>query len=176
MVSTNTIHGTSSPFKKLTAQEVLEALHAVKDPEIPSISVVDMGIITGVTVSDATVMVSMTPTFVGCPAISVMRNDVEEVVRGLGFLNVTVDVNFNEPWSTNKVTEAGRAALLLHGLAPPEPFEDTLSLKLDVLNNVACPVCRSRDTVLRSPFGPTLCRSIHHCNSCNETFEAFKPV
>lgn len=162
--------------KVISADDVMNALHAVKDPEIPSISVVDMGIITGVKIHNNDVYVTMTPTFVGCPAISVMRDGVEQTVRGLGFRTVTVDVNFDEPWTSNRVTEAGKAALLLHGLAPPEPIEDTFSLKLDVLNNIACPVCRSRDTVLRSPFGPTLCRSIHHCTSCGETFEAFKPV
>jgi ring-1,2-phenylacetyl-CoA epoxidase subunit PaaD len=161
---------------ELTAQHITEALHTVKDPEIPTISVVDMGIITGVHVAGDDVRVSMTPTFVGCPAIEVMRNDVESVVRGLGYTSVHVDVNFDEAWSTNRITEKGRAALLKHGLAPPQPFENTLTLQLEVLDNVACPVCGSRNTDLRSPFGPTLCRSIHHCNNCGETFEAFKPV
>ena len=159
-----------------TAQDILDSLHAVKDPEIPAISVVDMGIITGVQLTNNNVHVSMTPTFVGCPAINVMRDEVEATVRGLGFRNVVVDVNFDQPWTTNRVTEAGKAALLLHGLAPPDYIEESMSLKLDVLNNIACPVCHSRDTTLKTPFGPTLCRSIHHCNACHETFEAFKPV
>jgi ring-1,2-phenylacetyl-CoA epoxidase subunit PaaD len=160
----------------MTRNDVIEALHGVRDPEIPTISVVDMGIITDVEVrSDDDVHVTMTPTFVGCPAIDVMRRDVLEAVKGLGVDHVTVDVTFDEPWSTNRLTEAGRAALLKHGLAPPEPFE-TLTLKLDVLNNVACPYCGSRDTDLKSPFGPTLCRSLHYCNACHQAFEGFKPV
>ncbi len=160
----------------MTREDVYQALHAVRDPEIPTISVVDMGIITDVDVrSDDDVYVTMTPTFVGCPAIDVMRRDVLDAVKGLGVDHVTVDVTFDEPWSTNRLTEAGRAALLKHGLAPPEPFE-TLTLKLDVLNNVACPYCGSRDTDLKSPFGPTLCRSLHYCNSCRQAFEGFKPV
>lgn len=160
----------------MTRDDVYQALHAVRDPEIPTISVVDMGIITDVDVrSDDDVHVTMTPTFVGCPAIDVMRRDVLDAVKGLGVDHVTVDVTFDVPWSTNRLTEAGRAALLKHGLAPPEPFE-TLTLKLDVLNNVACPYCGSRDTDLKSPFGPTLCRSLHYCNSCRQAFEGFKPV
>lgn len=160
----------------MTAEKILEALQAVRDPEIPTISVVDMGIITGVEIaSEDQVTVRMTPTFVGCPAIEVMRNDVEHAVRGLGVDVVEVVVNFDIPWSTNRLTEKGRAALLQHGLAPPEHYDD-LTLELEVLNNVACPYCGSRKTTLKSPFGPTLCRSLHYCNSCLQAFEGFKPV
>jgi len=160
----------------LTTERVLAALEDVHDPEIPTISVVDMGIITNVVVHDAdNVRVTMTPTFVGCPAIDVMRHDVERAVRSLGVKSVEVLVNFDVPWTTNRLTEKGRAALLKHGLAPPEQF-DTLALELDVLNNVACPYCGSRKTTLKSPFGPTLCRSLHYCNNCLQAFEGFKPI
>jgi ring-1,2-phenylacetyl-CoA epoxidase subunit PaaD len=160
----------------MTKNDVLLALESVCDPEIPTISVVDMGIITDVVVIDENnVRVAMTPTFVGCPAIDVMKNDVLQAVKGMGVEHVQVDVNFDVPWSTNLVTEKGRAALLKHGLAPPEQF-DTLALELEVLNNVACPYCGSRNTTLKSPFGPTLCRSLHYCNACLQAFEGFKPV
>lgn len=160
----------------MTRQDVLSALQSVRDPEIPTISVVDMGIITDVEVeSDAHVRVTMTPTFVGCPAIDVMRSDVEAAVRALGVEQVEVAVTFDVPWTTNRLTDRGRAALLEHGLAPPEQF-DTLTLELEVLNNVACPYCCSRKTTLKSPFGPTLCRSLHYCNECRQAFEGFKPV
>ncbi len=160
----------------MTKEDVIHAIERVTDPEIPAISVVDMGIITDVQVlNDNSVRVVMTPTFVGCPAIDVMKHDVEQAVRGLGVGHVVVDVNFDVPWSTNRLTEKGRAALLKHGLAPPEPF-DTLALELEVLNNVACPYCGSHNTTLKSPFGPTLCRSLHYCNACRQAFEGFKPV
>lgn len=160
----------------MTSAEILEALYSVRDPEIPTISVVDMGIITNVVVrEDSSVLVTMTPTFVGCPAIEVMKRDVESAVYSLGVVDVTVDVNFDVPWTTNRLTEQGKAALLKHGLAPPEQFE-SLTLELEVLNNVACPYCGSRNTTLKSPFGPTLCRSLHYCNSCLQAFEGFKPV
>lgn len=160
----------------MNAQDIYDALQSVRDPEIPTISVVDMGIITNVIVrSDDDVHVTMTPTFVGCPAIDYMRRDVEAAVKGLGVTNVTVDVTFDAPWTTNRITEAGKKALLQHGLAPPEHF-DTLTLNLEVLNNVACPFCGSHNTDLKSPFGPTLCRSLHYCNACRQAFEGFKPV
>jgi ring-1,2-phenylacetyl-CoA epoxidase subunit PaaD len=161
----------------VTKQMIVEALKDVYDPEIPTLSLVDMGIITGVEIrGEDDVKVTMTPTFVGCPAIDVMRKDAEEAVRGLGISNVEIEVNFDEPWSTNKLTDAGRAALLKHGLAPAEPYDETIELQLDVLNNTKCPYCGSHNTDLRSPFGPTLCRSLHYCNNCLQAFEGFKPV
>jgi len=160
----------------MTTDRVYEVLQSVCDPEIPTISVVDMGIVTAVeVVHDDHVRVAMTPTFVGCPAIDVMRNDVLNAIQQLGVSTVEVNVNFDVPWSTNRLTEAGRAALLKHGLAPPEHYE-SLALELEVLNNVACPYCGSRNTALKSPFGPTLCRSLHYCNACLQAFEGFKPI
>jgi len=159
----------------MTTDDIMTALLEVKDPEIPTISVVDMGIITDVRVDDDDdVVVTMTPTFVGCPAIDVMRSDVEQAVRSLGVRSVVVHVNYDVPWTTNRLTENGRKALLKHGLAPPEPYE--LVLSLDVLEHIACPYCGSNDTVMKSPFGPTLCRSLHYCNSCLQAFEGFKPI
>lgn len=161
----------------MTEADIIQALQNVKDPEIPSISIVDMGIITGVQIlSDDNVLVTMTPTFVGCPAIDVMRKDAEAAVRGLGIESVTVQVNFDIPWSTNRLTEKGKAALLKHGLAPPAYYDETIELQLDVLNDTACPYCNSHNTVMKSPFGPTLCRSLHYCNNCLQAFEGFKPV
>ncbi len=158
----------------ITANDVLQALYSVKDPEIPTISVVDMGIITDVAVNADGVVVTMTPTFVGCPAIDVMRADVQSAVEGMGVANVTVNVTFDVPWTTNRLTEAGKQALLKHGLAPPQPYD--LELELTVLDHMACPYCGSTNTELKSPFGPTLCRSLHYCHACLQAFEGFKPV
>jgi ring-1,2-phenylacetyl-CoA epoxidase subunit PaaD len=159
----------------MTVEDVYAALMNVKDPEIPTISIVDMGIVTDVTVSDTgDVHVTMTPTFVGCPAIDVMRRDAEEAVDQAGAASVRVDVTFDTPWTTNRLTEAGRAALLKHGLAPPVEYDTVLDLT--VLNNAGCPYCASHNTTLKSIFGPTLCRSLHYCNNCLQAFESFKPV
>jgi len=156
-------------------KEIWEALKDVKDPEIPTISLVDLGVITDVSIDDANVAhVSMTPTFVGCPAMDYMREEVRQRLLGLHFDGVDVQVNFDTQWSTNRITGEGRRNLLEHGLAPPEPFEG--ELRLEVLNNVRCPFCGSHQTELRSPFGPALCRSLHYCNSCHQAFEGFKPM
>lgn len=158
-----------------TVADIWEALRDVKDPEIPTLSLVDLGVITDVSIDEAgTAHVVMTPTFVGCPAMDYMREDVRRRLVAMGFADPDVRMNFDVPWNTNRVTEAGREALKKHGLAPPERYEGVL--ELEVLNNMACPHCGSRNTVLRSPFGSALCRSIHYCNSCLQAFEAFKPV
>ncbi len=156
----------------VTADKIVTALHDVKDPEIPGISVVDLGVITNVEVIDGHIKVQMTPTFVGCPAITVMKEDVQKRLEEYG--DVEVIVNFDIPWDSNRITEKGLLALKKHGLAPPPRYE--LAFELDILENIVCPYCGSTETTVQSPFGPTLCRSIHYCNSCHQAFEQFKPL
>lgn len=156
----------------VTPDEILAALQDVRDPEIPGISVVDLGVITKVEILNEQIKVQMTPTFVGCPAIAVMKEDVEKRLEEFG--NVIVTVNYDIPWDSNRITEAGLLALKKHGLAPPPRYE--LAFELDILENIACPHCGSTQTVVQTPFGPTLCRSIHYCNSCHQAFEQFKPL
>lgn len=162
--------------KILSEQDVWVALENVKDPEIPVLSVVDMGIITGVKISEdgRTVDVTITPTFVGCPAIDVMKKSVFGEVTQLGFETVQVHVDFETPWSSNKMTEAAKAKLEKFGLAPPPHIESELTI--EQLNNVRCPHCGSTDTTLRSSFGSTLCRAIRFCFNCKQGFEQFKPI
>lgn len=156
----------------VTPDEILAALQDVRDPEIPGISVVDLGVITKVEILNEQIKVQMTPTFVGCPAIAVMKQDVEKRLEEFG--DVIVTVNYDIPWDSNRITEAGLLALKKHGLAPPPRYE--LAFELDILENIACPHCGSTQTVVQTPFGPTLCRSIHYCNSCHQAFEQFKPL
>jgi ring-1,2-phenylacetyl-CoA epoxidase subunit PaaD len=159
----------------ITKEEILKALEEVKDPEIPAISVVDLGIITDVKINEAgSVSVTMTPTFAGCPALKVLENLVKEKILGLHVENVEVETTFDIPWNTNKITEKGRKMLLKHGLAPP-PLHDGL-IQIDILEHVKCPYCGSANTSMKTPFGPTLCRSLHYCNNCHQAFEQFKPV
>lgn len=162
----------------ITDQEILHSLKEVKDPEIPTLSIVDLGIVTNISCSDSSIKVSLTPTFAGCPALRVIEDDVKnQLVKTYPNLEVAVETTFDVPWTTDRITEEGKKALLKHGLAPPSVSLDKEGLiELDVLSDVACPNCGSRNTDLKSPFGPTLCRSIHYCKSCLETFEAFKPV
>lgn len=150
-------------------------LEEVKDPEIPVLSLLDMGVITRLEMSDeGKVTVHMTPTFVGCPAMEAMKKNVEEVLDKNGIRNKEVIISFEEPWSSDRLTEKGREALLKFGLAPPPKHGQVIDL--DLLEHVECPYCRSKNTLLKSPFGPTLCRSLHYCDNCKQAFEQFKPV
>ncbi len=161
---------------KLSEENIREALYDVKDPEIPTISLVDLGIVTGISVSDTNdVNVQLTPTFAGCPALRIMEDLVADRIKIIdGVNNVTVSTNFDVQWNTNMISEVGLKALKKHGLAPP-PRHDGY-IELDVLSDTACPYCGSRNTTLETPFGPTLCRSMHYCKNCKQAFEGFKPV
>jgi ring-1,2-phenylacetyl-CoA epoxidase subunit PaaD len=159
----------------LTRQDILTWLDEVKDPEIPVLSLVDLGIITDIAVQGRKVKVEITPTFVGCPALDVMRQEIQQKLLTHGAEEVEVEVNYRQPWSSDRLTEKGRRALKQFGLAPP-PIGKVLVEDLDVLAHVACPRCGGTHTELKNPFGPTLCRSIHYCYDCREAFEQFKPV
>lgn len=163
-------------LKLLTKEEVLTMLKDVKDPEIPPISVVDLGIVTGVDIaSNNDLHITLTPTFAGCPALKIMEDLVHDrLVKDERVGDVSVKTSFDVTWTTDMITEEGKKALLKHGLAPPE--KSAGYLELDVLSDTACPYCGSRNTELRSPFGPTLCRSLHYCKNCLQAFEGFKPV
>ena len=154
---------------------VREILQDVKDPEIPTISLLDLGVITEVSVDENDfVKVEMTPTFVGCPAMDYMKKDVENKLEEKGFKEYSVNVSLDKPWTTNNISERGRRALKEHGLAPPPHLEKIVDI--DILENVKCPYCESDNTELQTPFGPTLCRSMHFCHSCKQAFEQFKPL
>lgn len=159
----------------ITSDSVYALLEEVMDPEIPTISIVDMGIVTGVdVVSDTQVHVTLTPTFSGCPALKVMEELVIQRLQAAGIPDASVTTSFAVQWNTNMISEKGLQALLKHGLAPPPKHDGYI--ELDVLSDTPCPLCGSRNTTLKSPFGPTLCRSLHYCNNCKNAFEGFKPV
>ena len=157
-----------------TKEEVLHWLEAVKDPEIPVLSLVDLGVITNINIESNKVEVEMTPTFVGCPALDFMKSEVIQVIRAQGIENVSVSISFKKPWSSDMISEKGKAALKKFGLAPP-PASAYIA-DIDFLEHAQCPRCNSTNTEIKSPFGSTLCRSIHYCMDCKEAFEQFKPL
>ena len=159
----------------ITEKEIWSALEIVKDPEIPTLSMVDMGIITKVEVrGESNVYVEMTPTFTGCPAIKMMENMVADRLKEIGIETIKVTTTFDKPWNSNKLTERGLMCLKKHGLAPPPKHEGEITMEL--LEHSVCPHCGSKNTDMKTPFGPTLCRSMHYCNDCLQAFEQFKPV
>ncbi|MES2387251.1 MAG: 1,2-phenylacetyl-CoA epoxidase subunit PaaD [Bacteroidota bacterium] len=155
--------------------EIMEWLHAVKDPEIPVLSLVDLGVITDIRISESgRVEVEMTPTFSGCPAMDVMRQGVEQELSAHGIADYKVNISFEKPWSSDKITARGREALKRFGLAPPAYTHGQTDI--DLIEQAICPRCNSHDTLIKSIFGPALCRSLHYCNTCKQGFEQFKPI
>jgi ring-1,2-phenylacetyl-CoA epoxidase subunit PaaD len=157
-----------------TVIEVYKWLEEVKDPEIPVLSLVDLGVITGVTIEGNAVSIEMTPTFVGCPALDFMKAEIIAILETNGIGEVHIDVTFHKPWTSDRISEKGKAALKEFGLAPPPP--SGIFTHLEILERAQCPRCDSTDTELKTPFGPTLCRAIYYCHDCKEAFEQFKPL
>jgi ring-1,2-phenylacetyl-CoA epoxidase subunit PaaD len=157
-----------------TKEDIYSLLAEVKDPEIPVLSLVDLGVVTGVTVEDDRACIEMTPTFVGCPALDMMQEEIRSVLLKNGLAKVDIKVSFRKPWTSDMISEKGKLALKKFGLAPP-PSRQLFS-DLEVLEAAECPRCGNRNTELKNTFGPTLCRSIHYCNDCKEAFEQFKPI
>ena len=160
----------------LTEQQVWDALAEVPDPEIPVISVVDLGVVRDVQVEDERVHVEFTPTFLGCPALEVMRSHMTERIAELGDeVEVEVEVVLDDSWSTDRME--GREKLRAAGFAPPAPrTAGGLQLVQLQANGFRCPYCGSRDTALENIFGPTPCRSLRYCRSCRQPFEQFKTI
>ena len=160
----------------MTAAQVWDALAEIPDPEIPVISLVDLGVVRDVAVEGPRVRVEFTPTFLGCPALEVMRDAMAEKVRELGG-EPDVRVISDDSWSSDKITPEGREKLRAAGLAPPAPRE-AAAPTLVQLQSAAfrCPYCGSKDTRLENIFGPTPCRSVRYCTSCRQPFEQFKTI
>ncbi|HKU57150.1 MAG TPA: 1,2-phenylacetyl-CoA epoxidase subunit PaaD [Gaiellaceae bacterium] len=145
---------------------VWEALDEIPDPEIPVVSLVDLGVIRSVDVQDGRVRIEFTPTFLGCPALEFMKRAIEEKVPG-----AKVEVVNDDSWSTDRITAAGREKLRAAGFAPPAPRLVQLQSQVH-----KCPYCGSTETRLENLFGPTPCRSLRYCESCRQPFEQFKTI
>jgi ring-1,2-phenylacetyl-CoA epoxidase subunit PaaD len=146
-------------------ERVHDALARVMDPELPVCAITDLGMVQATTVSEESISVTLLPTFVGCPALDVIRSDVKRALDALGSgREVRVSFAFDPPWTTDRMNDRAREALKGYGVAPPV-----------VQIAVPCPYCGSPDTRLESEFGPTPCRSVRYCNACRNPFERFKP-
>lgn len=153
---------------------VWHALSTVPDPEIPVVSITDMGMVRGVCVDGERVTVTFTPTFSGCPALHVIRASIEQAVRDLGVADVEVRSTLTPPWTTDWINDAARERLRKYGIAPPAPAEHGL-IQLEA-EPTPCPRCHSFDVRMTASFGPTLCKRMYVCDSCKEPFEGFKSV
>jgi ring-1,2-phenylacetyl-CoA epoxidase subunit PaaD len=155
---------------------VWKALAEIPDPEIPVISLVELGVVRDVEVDDGRVRVEFTPTFLGCPALEVMRDQMAKKVRELGG-EPEIQVITDDSWSTDRITSEGREKLRASGFAPPAPREPGGPQLVQLeRGSFRCPYCGSIDTRLENIFGPTPCRSLRYCASCRQPFEQFKTL
>ena len=160
----------------VTAEQVWAALDEIPDPEIPVVSLVDLGVIRSVDVHGGHVRVELTPTFLGCPALEAMKRALEQTVAGLG-AEAEVQVIQDDSWSTDKITPAGREKLRASGFAPPAPRQAGTPTLVQLQSEAfRCPYCGSKRTRLENIFGPTPCRSLRYCDDCRQPFEQFKTI
>jgi ring-1,2-phenylacetyl-CoA epoxidase subunit PaaD len=158
-------------------QDIWRVLSEIPDPELPRISLVDLGVILRVELDAAALRarVLLMPTFLGCPALQLMREQIGERLQSeFPGLAVRVDVTDEQLWSSDRIGEQGRRKLAEAGIAPPPRVANTSTLFF--LEPAVCPHCGSRSTTLDSAFGPTLCRAIGYCRDCRQPFEQFKPL
>jgi ring-1,2-phenylacetyl-CoA epoxidase subunit PaaD len=152
---------------------------AVPDPELPQLTVGDLGILREVTIHDGHVQVTITPTYLGCPALPEISADLRRHLADAGFPDATVQLRLSPPWTSDAITPEGRRKLQAAGIAPPRPATPgPVPLRLTVRHRdgVPCPRCGSSDTVELAAFGASACRALHRCRACDEPFEYLKDI
>ncbi len=159
---------------EVTVDRIWQALNTIADPEIPVVSLVELGIVRQVQIENETVIVTITPTFAGCPAMHHMREEIFERLRTIGVHQIEVHTSLNPPWTSEWLSEEVRAKISQFGIAPPPHHVGDIEIKL--MEAVACPYCGSKDTAMDNLFGPTLCQSLHYCRTCRQSFQRFKPL
>ncbi|MGE5400430.1 MAG: 1,2-phenylacetyl-CoA epoxidase subunit PaaD [Ignavibacteriales bacterium] len=153
-------------------EEILKYLSLVKDPEIPAVNIVELGIVRNVRQEEDKTIVEITPTYSGCPAMKLIQDEILAALREKGFENVTIEVVYSPAWTTDWMSKETKEKLRQYGIAPPvDNAGDALTMDYE---KVSCPYCNSTDTQMRSRFGSTACKSLYYCNSCNQPFEYFK--
>ena len=156
---------------------IIELLREVKDPEVPVLDIVELGIVRGAEIDGDTVTVRLTPTYSGCPAMRVIETQVVESLARHGFPNVRVKTVFNPPWTTDWISEDAREKLRAYGVAPPGPASEVELVPLSgPPRPVKCPFCGSPNTSRESEFGSTACKGLYVCHHCRQPFEHFKAI
>ena len=162
----------------MTERDVMEILRSVTDPEIPFIDVVELGVVRDVHVDNGHVTVDITPTYSGCPAMQVIERDIVDALHSHGFDDVSVNTIYSPAWTTDWMSEETKQKFRDHGIAPPGAVSTGGIAELVSIRRarpaMECPFCGSSNTVEKSEFGSTACKSIHFCNSCHQPFDSFK--
>ena len=166
-------------FMGASADQVLEVLRGIPDPEVPALDIVELGIVRGVELRpDGLVTVEVTPTYSGCPAMGMIEQEILTQLRANGYDRVELRTVYSPAWTTDWLSDAAKAKLKAYGIAPPghANLEESLVPLTSVVRSVACPYCGSSNTQRQSEFGSTACKAIHFCADCRQPFEEFKPI
>ena len=162
---------------KHTEKEIWEILDTIPDPEVPAISIVELGVIRKVTIENSTVTVNITPTYSGCPATERFKADIREFLTKAGIENIELIMQYSPAWTTNWLTDEAKEKLRVYGIAPPiDGTEDKGFLFESGPKVVPCVKCNSKNTEVTSQFGSTACKSLYKCKDCLEPFEYFKCI
>lgn len=153
---------------------IWQILEEVKDPEVPVLSVVDLGIIRSVSLEEDKIIIVITPTYSGCPALDTIRMDIRLKLMEKGFMNVEIQQSLSPAWTTDWMTEVGKQKLKEYGVAPPNPKQQFCKEEMFRQEAVACPRCGSYHTEMISQFGSTACKALYRCLDCKEAFDYFK--
>lgn len=159
-----------------TRKEIFSLLNEIPDPEIPVISIVELGVIRDVQVNGKNIDVTITPTYSGCPAMKQMEDDVRKKLKDNGFENVKLNTIYNPPWTTDWLSKEAKQKLQDYGIAPPEESTSDKSFLTNKPKHITCPRCKSKNTVMVSQFGSTACKALYKCNDCLEAFDYFKCI
>lgn len=159
-----------------TENSLLDLLREVEDPEIPVLNVVDMGVVRAVRLDGNKVEVDITPTYNGCPAMRTIEEDIAEILREQHFDSVRVNTVLSPAWTTDWMSDEAREKLRAYGIAPPEKSTANKADLMGIAKAVACPQCKSVNTVMISQFGSTACKALWKCNDCLEPFDYFKCI
>ena len=169
----------TKPFNSLspagvTVEQLWALLEEVKDPEVPVLSIIDLGIVRHVSIDDGQIQITITPTYSGCPAMDVISMDIRLKLMEKGFRNVAIQQQLSPAWTTDWMSEEGRRKLKDFGIAPPNPKQQFCTTDMFREEVVQCPRCDSYHTEIISQFGSTACKSMYRCLDCKEAFDHFK--
>ena len=158
-------------------KQIWDFLSEVPDPEIPVISVVELGVVRSIELLEKKVIITITPTYTGCPAMKAFEDDITSKLNEKGIKNVQVNMTYSPAWTTDWITDEALEKLKKYGIAPPvKGTEDKGILFSSDAKNVQCPRCNSNNTALKSQFGSTACKSLYQCKDCLEPFDYFKCI
>src|SRR5215467_5383967 len=155
--------------------DILEILQDVMDPEVPVLSIVDLGILRDVKIENEKIEIVITPTYTGCPAMDAIKSNIQNTMRSHGYSNVQLSTVLSPAWTTDWLSETGKEKLKAFGIAPPTPKQQVCHPGLFHEGEaIQCPQCNSYNTRLISRFGSTPCKALYQCNDCDEPFDYFK--